>query len=453
MPNLLMFLIYCLSIFTLSIIQRAYGMTLLYDQEINDFIQEISEPLFRAAKLENVKIHLVLSQDVNAYAIYDEIFLNSGLILEMKNPYSLAAVIAHEIAHVKEKHIVSKELEYERTVIISGIPLAFGLLATLAGGGSDMPGAMMMSAGEYQRRAFLQHSRAQEKSADRLAVSYLKQSNYDVSAMLDMLEILSKKTHGIKVNPYLQTHPVGYEREQALEASITNKDRKIFSHDIDEMSDKKNLEKNIEYRYKRVLAKLYAFTIPNVNLNTAMINASSANDTISLYRQAIIYYRLNKYEKAIEIVDKLLKINKFDPFFHELKGDIYSHMRQFNWAKAAYIQALEYYPHSYFIEASLLRLELNTSEYDREYFKKNRRNMLKYVENLDKNIRRDEYINLTFKASFYANDGDNARSYYYLAKRENLYGDINLMIKYAKIAQKNSPNAQVKKQLDDMLRD
>jgi len=115
-----------------------------------------------------------------------------GLVKKMPEDEFLAAVLAHESAHVSERHGMQT---LERTLGWSV------LLGVLTGGGSDLGNAAL---GILMRG----YSRDQEAEADRVGHVYLYQAGYDVGAMAGMLTRLSELTEdGGGVPNFLRSHP------------------------------------------------------------------------------------------------------------------------------------------------------------------------------------------------------------------------------------------------------
>lgn len=431
---------YIIVISHLIIYKQSYAITILRDQEIEDTIYAIAEPLIKQAQLNDIKINIIADSEVNAFATYNEIFINSGLVLQMHNADMLAAVIAHEIAHIKYKHIISREIINNRLVTISGALFAFSFLSSLANT-ADLPIAIAFSAANYQKLESFKYSREQEKSADILAIDYLYKTGYDPGAMSYVIGKLNMKNHGINLNPYIKTHPLGYERSSNIEKQINKLSAKNKFHQI-------KIEKKVtDEQYRRSIAKLYAYTVSN-----PAINKLPTDNNINLaYQRAIIYYRLKEYQKAAKEVTNLLSQDANNPFFYELQADIYICQRNYIAARNLYLIALKHYPDSYLIRASLIKLELNIAQYDERYLKQRETNIEEQIKILLKNRQGDEYINLTIKSAFFALEKRYAEAYLYLAERENFFGNRKLAIKYAELAKQYQMSSEIKKRIEDFL--
>lgn len=149
------------------------------------------------------------SQDINAFAAPGGyIFLTKGLLKQLENEDQLAAVIAHEIAHVKFKHysnVAKKQMLAE-----------FSLKSLNAGNEDSQLEAMANATTLILARGLDKQS---EFDADREASKLLAKTGYDPSAMADVLVILEKnasKPNNSSMSFLLSTHPSPTQRLQAL---------------------------------------------------------------------------------------------------------------------------------------------------------------------------------------------------------------------------------------------
>ena len=152
---------------------------------------------------------------INAYAMPGGyIFLTSGALALMQNEAELAGVLAHEIAHVREKHIV-------KALNIRGLSSG-GTLSQLASGASDafrvaLDQATDLALGILQEDGL---QREDEFSADEIALLIMVQAGYAPDAYSDYLLRVSQ-TQGVALAQVSQTHPSFVDRLDNL-ASVKN---------------------------------------------------------------------------------------------------------------------------------------------------------------------------------------------------------------------------------------
>lgn len=190
-------------------------VTINQDNEIQQYIQSIGEKLVAHSDTPSYPFHffVVMENDINAFAgPGGYIGVNSGLILMTEAESELASVMAHEIAHVTQRHLYRS---YEASSRLS-IPMAAATLgAILLGTQSPAAGQaaiMAIQAGNVQFQ--INFTREHEEEADRVGMQTLSNSTYDPRSMPTFFERLQQSTRyvGQNVPEFLRTHPVTASR-------------------------------------------------------------------------------------------------------------------------------------------------------------------------------------------------------------------------------------------------
>ena len=192
----------------------------LEDPEVNDYIQEIGHSLSSHAEEGQHQFYYFVLKDpiINAFAMPGGfIAIQSGLILATRNENELAGVMAHETAHVTQRHIVRGMLEQSHAGLIStAAMLAAILLGATAGRGS--PGAMeggILAAESAGLQHQINYTRAQEFEADRIGIGTMARAGYDPLGMATMFEELDRNSPDptrVKAVEFLIDHPLSAER-------------------------------------------------------------------------------------------------------------------------------------------------------------------------------------------------------------------------------------------------
>lgn len=172
-------------------------------------LNRIGEAL--AARADSVgrdyTFYLVDSPDVNAFAIPGgHIYVNRGLVERADELSELAGVLAHEIAHVAERHGI-EQVEKQRSA-----NLLLTLLYTLLG---REPGLLEQVAIQGGGAAvFAKHGRDAEREADRRAVEILLDAGYHPAGMATFFEELlrHRQRSPVAVEQWFATHPLTEER-------------------------------------------------------------------------------------------------------------------------------------------------------------------------------------------------------------------------------------------------
>ncbi|WP_298069327.1 M48 family metallopeptidase [uncultured Mailhella sp.] len=187
------------------------SMPMADDPEIREYAQSIVDRIVSVLPPQPYKfpVQVVLHDSLNAFAAPGGfVFVYSGLMMQLRHESELAGVLAHEIAHVTQRHIAGR---VERGKVMSLASLA-GMLAGLAAGiagGGDAGGALMAGSMAASSAAMLNYSRVDEDDADRFGMQYLIKAGYPSTGMGGAFEVLKSQDWGIRgsMPTYLSTHP------------------------------------------------------------------------------------------------------------------------------------------------------------------------------------------------------------------------------------------------------
>jgi predicted Zn-dependent protease len=280
----------------------------------------------------STKILVVNDDRLNAFVIdRRHIFLHSGLILRSKTPEMLQSVIAHEAAHIANGHIARRRqaLQLTRNAANFGTALAVAVGAA-SGSGQAATGIALGIRGSATRK-FLSHSRAEESSADQSALGYMVRSGINPMGMVDTLNMFVGQENLIvgRQDPYVRSHPLTRDRMRSVETMA-------MAHD-DLPSDP-----SMVYWHARVVGKLSAFQrAPSWTLGRVK---DSHSEDIKHMRSAIAHGRAGQLNLAIQAIDRAIAQRPNDPFYQDLKAELYMRNRAFSQSARAYKKAHDMRP-------------------------------------------------------------------------------------------------------------
>lgn len=198
---------------------RQSGMW-LEDPEIDSYLQKLVDklrPRDGVWATRRIRAKAVNDPGVNAFALPGGyIGVNIGLLRRVDSESELASVLAHELSHVSQRHVV-RMMESQPNQLLW---LLGGILVAAAsakqGNGQAAQGAVMAgaAAGAQQQLAFTQSF---EREADAIGLQRMEGSGFDPAAMYSMLRGLQRQIHGSQLPPYLRTHPLESERMALIE--------------------------------------------------------------------------------------------------------------------------------------------------------------------------------------------------------------------------------------------
>ena len=263
------------------------------DPEVQNYIQSIGKQLVANSDLPANPFHffVVIDKQINAFAgPGGYIGINSGLFLLTEEEGELASVMAHEVAHVTQRHLYRA---FEAASRLS-IPTAAATLAALLLGTQSaalgQAALIAIQAGSIQFQ--IDFTRDNEKEADRVGMQTLARSNYNPRSMPVFFERLqqSSRYYGQGVPEFLRTHPVSASRISDTRGRSNKYPYKQYPDSI---------------AYLLTKAKLRVITASDqqIALNyfkTREFMGTNIQQAIARYGIALVYLELRDYSAAAE---------------------------------------------------------------------------------------------------------------------------------------------------------
>lgn len=191
---------------------------LLEDPVIEAYIQGLGRQVSAHAHEGQHKFTFFVVRDpqVNAFALPGGfIGLHQGLILAASSESELASVLAHEVAHVTQKHIARMiESSGQNSLMTTAAILAAVIVGSATGAGGDAIQAAVAVAQGAAIQSQINFTRSNEYEADRVGIDILARAGFDPQAMPAFFETLARYNGmaGKRVPDFLKTHPVTSER-------------------------------------------------------------------------------------------------------------------------------------------------------------------------------------------------------------------------------------------------
>lgn len=161
------------------------------------------------ANPQDLQVEVAKIDMLNAVALPGgKVILFDGLVKQAKSPDEVAGVLAHEIGHVRERHVMQSLLRQMGLAVVLG-----GLDGT---GGSMLSGALSVS-----------YTRGSEQEADRYSMKALSGAAISPVATADFFDRLAKLSGEAEGNKrltamtgYISSHPLSANRKRAFQDSI-----------------------------------------------------------------------------------------------------------------------------------------------------------------------------------------------------------------------------------------
>lgn len=257
-------------------------------------------------------IALVVIKDpqINAFAVPGGLFaLNTGLITSSKNMDEVAGVMAHEIAHVTQRHYSrSKEaFKGQGLLALAGI-LVGAVIASQSD--RDVGGAVMMGtqAAFFDRQ--LSYSRNQEREADRIGMQFMHGSGFNPHSMADFFETMHRQTATISYFPdFWLTHPQTSERMS---------EARLRANQFPEIKNQKEFDQS-EFEVIKWHTAVVSQQISELRLKTIARKGNFAG----ILALSEFYMRQGDYKQAQSMMNQAKEIQPEHNLLNLIQTDIY----------------------------------------------------------------------------------------------------------------------------------
>nr|WP_228152703.1 M48 family metalloprotease [Acinetobacter indicus] len=251
---------------------------------------------------------IINDPQINAFAVPGGLFaLNTGLVTSARNMDEVAGVMAHEIAHVTQRHYSRSQEAFkgQGLLALAGV-LVGALVASQADG--DAGAAVMMGSQAALMDKQLTYSRNQEREADRIGMQYMYTAGYNPQSMADFFEVMHRATSRVSFLPdFWFTHPLTTERmsEARLRA---NQLPRVKSSLRDEEFD---------------ILKQYTLVVSNQATEQQLQVLASRNNFAAQLALAAFYTRQGDYALAQQTLDQAKNHRRLHHLISLIQTDIY----------------------------------------------------------------------------------------------------------------------------------
>ena len=299
---------------------RAYD-----DPLMQIYLEQLLYNLATYSDLEDPRLELVIVKNptMNAFAVPGGVVgFHTGVFAFAENEDQMASVLAHELAHLSQRHFSrGTEAQKKNSMISMAGLLATVVLAATAGG--DAASAAMITSQALSMDSQLRYSRSNEQEADRVGLSTMERANRDPGAVADMFATLLKGTRytGSRPPEFLLTHPItekriGDARNRSMGTSM------------------RQYAQNPEFYLMRARALVAMDQTTSVSINRfkGEIEANTLKSDAARYGLALAYLKAKQLEKARQQMQLLLAAQPTNLIF--LHTDIEIDIAAKNYSRA-----------------------------------------------------------------------------------------------------------------------
>lgn len=409
-------------------------MSIISDEETEQYLSKVIRPIFQTAGIpfNRNKIYIVNDNSLNAFVgDGNNLFIHTGTLLKADNTDQISGVLAHETGHILGGHILRQKIKNQSMQEASLASLVLAGAAAAASGRGDVAVAVMLGSQSSLLSNYMAYRVEEERSADDAAVKLLYKRQTSPQGLLQFMKKIQKQNalNGIEESDYFRTHPVTSERvrflEQAVKQSPYHQDHSLDSE------------------FQRIKAKLYGFL--QEPAQTFKRYPPSDTSIAARYAQAIAYFKQLNFGKALRMIDALSAEEPDNPYFYELKAQIYMEQGNLKAAKEAYGKVLKLRPDAALLQVDWAQAALAVSPSPAE--------LKNIIAVLNRSLQqRPSAMGWLLLSQAYDQNGQTAYAEYAAAEYSLRIGAADIAKRQAENAQRKNPPSALRLKLDDLLR-
>jgi len=384
------------------------GGQLVEDPQIAEYVNEIGHRIAAQANFDGnheFSFFVVDDPTINAFALPGGfIGVHTGLLDATRNEDELAGVLAHEVAHVTQRHIARSIHASQRRSILSTAMMLGVILASVAGGldSEAMQGAIAITQGSAVQGQ-INFTRANEYEADRIGITALAASGFDPQGMASFFEVISRNSGSAqsRVPAFLQTHPVSSAR-------IAETRSRARSYAPVHTTD------SVNYGIVKVRLDVANKRTPEEAVEYYERESYEVQSDTQRYGRALAYMRDGRYPEANRIFEELTNREPHIIAYHIGLADSQLEMEAIAAAIESYERARKLFPRNVPLVIHYAEALLKLGQADLAH------EML--LDLLNNTPPTPQQVRLIARAAIEA--GENAEANYYMAEYRFMIGDL-----------------------------
>ncbi|MFT7492016.1 MAG: putative Zn-dependent protease [Pseudohongiellaceae bacterium] len=318
------------------------------DPQLIEYTEDLLDHLsqFNPAAGDELSLVIVENRNINAFAVPGGVIgVNTGLYAYAESEAQFASVLAHELAHLSQRHYARGLEQQKGQAIFNTAALLGSILIAAAGNGEAGIAALQATqAGMIDRQ--LRFSRDFEQEADRIGMDTLIDAGFNPHSMADMFEQIQRSTRfSAKPPEFLLTHPVTAKR-------IADAENRARSHP----SNTPTSSLNYDLMRARVLLASESTPQQAISRFESELKGFSASKTGTRYGLALAHIAAKEFNTAQQLITQLLELHPDNKALVIAQSDIDVGSQQLSKAINLIQRALIETPDSYSLNMQLSRL-------------------------------------------------------------------------------------------------
>ena len=211
-----------------------------HDPGLDTYLSRVGTAVAADKKLENVewKFRALRDPVPNAFALPNgSIYINTGLLALLEDENQLAAVVAHEITHVSQRHTYLRNRSMRKKTLAINIINTIGTWNPITGPAGMAIDLIATISPLMLALSVFGYSREQEKEADIEGLKYATAAGFVPDGMPNSFKAMQKDIEGEQLNSFYSDHPRLQERVNYTSSCIAADARKLSNDEAKHAKD------------------------------------------------------------------------------------------------------------------------------------------------------------------------------------------------------------------------
>jgi predicted Zn-dependent protease len=310
------------------------------DPLMQQYLEQLLYNLATYSDVEDPRLELVIinNPSMNAFAVPGGVVgFHTGVFALAENEDQMASVLAHELAHLSQRHFArGVEAQRASSMLSLGGLLASLVIAATAGGDAGM--AAITATQAVAMNDQLRYSRSNEQEADRMGLQTMERANRDPGAVADMFATLLKATRykGSRPPEFLLTHPVTEKRIADARGRAMASSMRQYS-------------RSPEFHLIKARALVAISNNPKnaIKRFNSQLRSNPQNPQGAQYGLALAYIGAGEFDLARQSLARLLKDNPYQLSFQYADLELDIATKEYNQGLAKLDKLLRLSPNNY----------------------------------------------------------------------------------------------------------
>ena len=409
--------------------------TPIIDTEILNFLDEL---LSLITDREDMHLYVISNNNFNAMATSkNTISIYSGVFERINDVEVLLAIIAHELGHVSQNHLIrlQKKLDgIKLQNVISGLISVAAVIAMAAGSASSnytvVPTLAPYLITDVSTKDILAYTRSEESLADQFMLTTFLNKKISLNEYINFVSNLAKEDDAIYsvASGYLSDHPRTSDRLFDIKQRLS--DSKI------KLSELKRLPYELSVKYKMVQAKIYGLMNTSESIIAKYSEQKELDTPYYFYALAVSNWFNRNYKEALNnfniILNQYLNRKEYQQIINS--GYIFEGLAETYFLSGNMIAAIKNYEYALKKLTTLPRKNEKNLQLVKQSFANvlissdDDNNINRGIEILRQILLKEKRTSAYYYLSIaYGKIKDTGRAHYYLAKYFEAVGDLRKM--------------------------